>query len=65
MMLVMDEWTKLLDHWTAVDIIYLDFMKAFDKVSHSHLLHKLHPALYDDDDDDDEVIVWLFSSMGW
>ena len=41
MMLVMDEWTKLLDHGTAVDIIYLDFMKAFDKVSHSHLLHKM------------------------
>ena len=26
---------------TPVDIIYLDYMKAFDKVSHRHLLHKL------------------------
>ena len=40
MMLVIDEWTKLVDHGTDVDILYLDFTKAFDKVSHSHL-HKL------------------------
>jgi len=42
MMVVMDKWTKLLDQGTAVDIVYLDFTKAFDKVSHSHLLHKLN-----------------------
>jgi len=42
MMLVMDKWTKLLHQGTAVDIVYLDFTKAFDKVSHSHLLHKLN-----------------------
>lgn len=33
--------TKELDQDKAVDIIYLDFSKAFDKVSHVRLLHKL------------------------
>lgn len=30
------------DETKAVDIIYLDFQKAFDKVPHKRLLHKLH-----------------------
>jgi len=25
----------------SVDVVYFDFMKAFDKVSHEHLIHKL------------------------
>ena len=43
--------TQLLAHWDAilagleegggVDVIYLDFAKAFDKVEHGVLLHKL------------------------
>ena len=37
----MDDWTKYLDQGRSVDVIYMDFMKAFDKVSHEHLLHKL------------------------
>ena len=41
MIRVMDDWTKHLDQGRSVDVIYLDFMKAFDKVSHEHLLHKL------------------------
>jgi len=41
MIRVMDDWTKQLDHGRSVDVIYMDFMKAFDKVSHEHLLHKL------------------------
>jgi len=32
---------KSLNDGTPVDTIYLDYMKAFDKVSHQHLLHKL------------------------
>ena len=38
---VMDDWTKSLNEGIPVDIIYMDYMKAFDKVSHRHLLHKL------------------------
>jgi len=38
---VMEDWTKYLDRGNAVDVVYMDFMKAFDKVSHRHLIQKL------------------------
>lgn len=38
---VMEDWTKILDEGGRVDCVYFDFMKAFDKVSHRHLLYKL------------------------
>ena len=34
----METLTKLLDDGNAVDVLYLDFAKAFDKVPHSRLL---------------------------
>ncbi len=36
----LDMWTKLLDDGETIDIIYLDFAKAFDKVPHKRLMKK-------------------------
>lgn len=35
------DWSKMLDNCECVDIVYLDFSKAFDKVPKIRLLHKL------------------------
>ena len=36
----MDEWTKSLDDGLQVDVIHLDFKKAFDSFPHKRLLKK-------------------------
>ena len=36
-----EDWTKSLDEGLNVDVVYTDFMKAFDKVPHQRLLLKL------------------------
>ena len=38
---VLDKWTRILDEGGAVDVVYLDFQKAFDKVPHRRLLSKI------------------------
>ncbi|KAK3095343.1 hypothetical protein FSP39_013497 [Pinctada imbricata] len=38
---VLDIWTDALDHQEQIDAIYMDFMKAFDKVPHGRLVQKL------------------------
>ena len=40
MLHVLDIWTEILDQGGTLDVIYCDFMKAFDKVPHKRLLHK-------------------------
>ena len=37
----LEEITKLVDDGSPVDVIYLDFQKAFDKVPHQRLVLKL------------------------
>ena len=36
----LDCWTKLLEAGEAIDVVYLDFAKAFDKVPHRRLIKK-------------------------
>ena len=31
-LLVLDQWTEILDNGGSIDSVYMDFMKAFDKV---------------------------------
>ena len=39
---VLEEWSKALDHYEQIDVLYLDFRKAFDTVAHEQLANKLH-----------------------
>jgi len=38
---ILDDWTEYLEGGGQVDVIYTDFAKAFDKVPHKKLIHKL------------------------
>ena len=40
LMRVLDEWTKILDNWGSIDLIYFDCMKALDTGSHNRLILK-------------------------
>ena len=36
----MGSWTKALDNGESIDVVYLDFMKAFDTIPHKRLISK-------------------------
>ena len=38
---VLDSWTEILENGGCIDVVYCDFMKAFDKVPHRRLIGKL------------------------
>ena len=38
---IVEQWTEIIDDGDCIDIAYLDFRKAFDLVSHTHLLFKM------------------------
>ena len=38
---IMEHWSRVIDDSINIDVIYLDFQKAFDKVLHQRLLSKL------------------------
>ena len=37
----MEQWTEIIDEGDGIDVAYLDFRKAFDLVSHRHLIYKM------------------------
>jgi len=37
----LESWTRILDNGFGIDVIYLDYRKAFDTVPHSRLISKL------------------------
>ena len=54
MLCFLEEIIKWIDEVSPVDIIYLDFLKAFDKVRHQRLLLKLKAHCIGDG-----IIDWL------
>ena len=54
LLLVLEDWSKMLQGGTPIDTIYLDFSKAFDKIPHKRLVVKL--AAYGIRD---EVLGWI------
>ena len=55
---VLDEWTEILDKGDQIDAVYMDFMKAFDKVPHNRLMQKIHDYKFND-----KVIRWIESFL--
>jgi len=48
------QWSRSLDMGQCVDVLYLDFSKAFDSVSHSKLLYKLQSFHFAE-----KIIKWI------
>jgi len=55
---IMDEWTECLESGGQINVIYEDFEKAFDKVSHKLLIRKLRYYKVNE-----SVILWIESFL--
>ena len=51
---VMEEWTQAPDLGNSIDIIYMDFKKAFDKVPHQRLIYKIRALGINE-----EITLWI------
>ena len=55
---LLNHWTDILDSGHTIDVIYLDFKKAFDSVPHMRRLSKLHSYGFRD-----PLLGWLKSLL--
>ena len=55
---VLDDWTSSIDNGDQVDIVYTDFEKAFDRISHKHLISKLLSYGIND-----KLVAWISSFL--
>ena len=46
LLLALEEWTQAIELGNSIDLIYTDFTKAFDSVSHKRLLVKTRISRY-------------------
>jgi len=58
MIRVLDDWTKCLDQGALVDIVYLDFIKVFYKVSRDYRIQKLLSLGIGD-----KILYWLLDFL--
>ena len=55
---LVESWTEILDEGNGIDVAYLDFRKAFDLVSHKHLIFKLEKYGIKN-----EILAWIASFL--
>ena len=55
---ILDDWTDYLEGNGQIDVIYTDFAKAFDKVPHKRLIHKLKSYNIDEN-----VVQWIIAFL--
>ena len=51
---MLNDWTLAVNNHTKVDVVYIDFAKAFDSISHVKLLTKIHAY-----DIDTNLLNWI------
>ena len=51
---IFNDWTEMLEHGGQIDVIYIDFEKAFDRVPHNRLIIKLFSYNINED-----IIKWI------
>ncbi len=60
LLLVIEEWVDILEEGYPMDVIYLDFKKAFDSVPHQRLLRKLQVYGIEG-----KILTWISSFLTW